>query len=168
MPSRTLIFTDGVRKLTMSENQYEMCRKSLNQRYHLHENLFKEIYPCTRGIAAREYTISISHFNELLDEYGLLMESSPTSNVDKGEKYLAEMTDYDGNTIQVDIYNMLVAKGIFCPATAHAVKKILDAGDRGSKGWDKDMDEAINSLKQAKRLRPALLKKYQEVFKCGE
>lgn len=78
--------------------------------------------------------------------------------IDKGEKYLKEVSNREGESITVDTYDFLVANKVFCPATAHAVKKILDAGKRGAKGWEKDIDEAINSLERAKQLRPAMLK----------
>ena len=83
---------------------------------------------------------------------------------DKGDKYIKRIYGRDGKYLgEADTYNVLIAGKVFCPATAHAVKKILDAGDRGSKGWEKDIDEAINSLVQAKRLRPSFLDALKEV-----
>jgi len=34
----------------------------------------------------------------------------------------------------IDIYDILVAYGVTCPARQHAIKKLMLAGQRGSKG----------------------------------
>lgn len=86
---------------------------------------------------------------------------------DKGSKYHKEMSGTTDVVIKVDTYDQLVANTIICPATAHAIKKINDAGARGTKSWEQDIDEAINSLVRAKQLRPAMLKAIQRLIDKG-
>lgn len=51
-------------------------------------------------------------------------------------------------TTEVDVYRVLRAFGVTDPALAHAAKKILVAGGRGSKDQAKDVQEAIDSLQR--------------------
>jgi len=50
---------------------------------------------------------------------------------------------------QVDIYDILVAYGVTCPATAHAIKKLLMPGQRGHKDIREDLEEALSSIDRA-------------------
>lgn len=54
--------------------------------------------------------------------------------------------------VEVDIYDILVAWGVTCPARQHAIKKMLMAGERGAKGVVQDLDEAIQATERAKEL----------------
>ena len=62
-----------------------------------------------------------------------------------------EMTFYstDGKVFQADVYSVLVAFGVICPARAHAIKKLLMPGQRGDKGEIQDLDEALVSVSRA-------------------
>lgn len=51
--------------------------------------------------------------------------------------------------VQIDVYDVLVAFTVTDPAIAHAVKKLLAPGQRGSKGWAQDVEEAIKSCQRA-------------------
>ena len=51
--------------------------------------------------------------------------------------------------IRVDIYDVLKAFEITCPARQHALKKLLLAGGRGSKSERTDLEEAHNSIKRS-------------------
>lgn len=83
--------------------------------------------------------------------------SDGVENVDKGEKYRLLIRDRKtGETIWVDVYDVLEAFKITCSAMAHAIKKFLVAGKRGVKGYDKDCNEGINSVEQSK-----ILEKYR-------
>jgi hypothetical protein len=74
--------------------------------------------------------------------------------IDKGAKYKRTIRDRNtGETIQGDIYDVLEAFKITCPAMAHAIKKLMMPGQRGGKGYDKDCNEAINSVEQSKLLQ---------------
>jgi hypothetical protein len=54
---------------------------------------------------------------------------------------------------QIDVYDVLKAYGVTCPAIAHAIKKLLLPGERHAKTWEQDINEAIASLERAKELR---------------
>lgn len=46
----------------------------------------------------------------------------------------------------IDIYKILELFGVSSHAVGHAVKKLLMPGQRGSKGYRQDIEEAIASL----------------------
>lgn len=48
-----------------------------------------------------------------------------------------------------DVYDVIKAFGVTNPATAHAVKKLLCAGQRGVKGSVQDLQEAITAIERA-------------------
>ena len=52
----------------------------------------------------------------------------------------------------VDVYDVLKAFDVRCPAMQHAIKKMLKAGQRGDKDAEQDLTEAIISLERAKEL----------------
>ena len=54
--------------------------------------------------------------------------------------------------VELDVYDVLKAFDITCPAVQHAVKKLLKAGKRGYKDKVQDLDEAILSIERAKEL----------------
>ena len=56
--------------------------------------------------------------------------------------------------VEVDVYDVLVAFNVTCPATQHAIKKLLCAGKRGAKGTHQDLDEAIQAIERAKEIPP--------------
>ena len=51
--------------------------------------------------------------------------------------------------VTVDVYDVLTAFEISCPALAHALKKLLAAGSRGVKSAVQDKEEAIASIKRS-------------------
>ena len=64
-------------------------------------------------------------------------------------KYQKEFTSMDGKVFSADVYSVLAAFGVECPARQHAIKKLLMAGQRGSKGEVQDLDEALASVSRA-------------------
>lgn len=52
----------------------------------------------------------------------------------------------------VDVYDVLNAYGVTCPATQHAIKKLLMPGKRGSKSVMVDLKEAQASIVRAMEL----------------
>ena len=84
-----------------------------------------------------------------------LADELPVENgIDKGAKYKKIIRDRTtGDTIKGDVYDVLEAFNVTCPAMQHAIKKLLMPGERGSKGYDKDCDEGINSVEQSKLLQ---------------
>ena len=51
-----------------------------------------------------------------------------------------------------DVYDVLTAFGVTCPAVAHAVKKLLCAGQRGHKDRLTDLREAMTAIARAAEL----------------
>lgn len=49
----------------------------------------------------------------------------------------------------IDIYDVLKAWGVTCPATQHAIKKLLQPGGRGHKDKLTDLREALASIERA-------------------
>ena len=84
----------------------------------------------------------------------LAPEQPPTATTDRGSKYHRTITqtiagDTHGCSVVVDVYDVLRAFGVDCPALQHAVKKLLCAGLRGNKSAEQDIDEAANSCRRA-------------------
>ena len=69
-------------------------------------------------------------------------------SIDKGQKYQREIK----SGVFVDIYDVLRAWNVTCPASQHAIKKLLAAGQRGHKSKLKDLQEAANSANRAVKL----------------
>lgn len=51
--------------------------------------------------------------------------------------------------VEVDVYDVLVAWNVTCPATQHAIKKLLMPGKRGSKNKLQDLEEAGQAIERA-------------------
>ena len=82
------------------------------------------------------------------------LEQSPTPTPDRGNKYHRTIRqtlpgDTHGLSVAVDVYDVLQAFGVHCPALQHAVKKLLCAGLRGAKSAEQDIEEAANSCRRA-------------------
>lgn len=82
-------------------------------------------------------------------------EEKIDDDVSKGEPH---MSKYDRDLRErsgcIDVYDVLDAFDVSNPATAHAIKKLLCTGTRGLKDWETDLQEAIDSLEQAKKYPP--------------
>lgn len=53
------------------------------------------------------------------------------------------------NGATVDVYDILAAFNVTCPATHHAIKKLLMPGQRGGKSVTQDLREALASVHRA-------------------
>lgn len=68
----------------------------------------------------------------------------------EGNKYLREIRScLTGEKIQVDVYDVIRAFGITCPAQAHVIKKLLCAGKRGKGSELDDLIGADAALSRA-------------------
>lgn len=73
----------------------------------------------------------------------------------EGNKYLRRIFKVKGtqsgceDCVLVDVYEVLDAFGIDCPATAHAIKKLLCAGKRGKGDRMSDLNGAMAALNRA-------------------
>jgi hypothetical protein len=75
---------------------------------------------------------------------------------ESGSKYLKNIIINHGTTVyksitycQVDVYAVLEAFDVKCPAVAHALKKLLCPGTRGSKSVLRDLTEAKDAIIRA-------------------
>lgn len=68
-----------------------------------------------------------------------------------GSKYLRTIHTSTGSG-QVDVYDVLEAFNVTCPAMQHALKKMLCAGLRGHKDLESDKKEAIKSIERSIQL----------------
>jgi hypothetical protein len=64
-------------------------------------------------------------------------------------KYQKEFISMDGKVFSADVYRVLRAFRVTCPAVQHAVKKLLMPGQRGTKDKKQDLNEALLSVSQA-------------------
>ena len=53
---------------------------------------------------------------------------------------------------RVDVYDVLRAFKVTCPARQHAIKKLLAAGERGPKETAQDLEEARQSVVRAQEI----------------
>lgn len=67
-------------------------------------------------------------------------------------KYDRRIRGKDGVVTTVDVYDVLKAFNVTCPATAHAIKKLLAPGERGHKNKLQDLAEAKVSIDRAIQL----------------
>jgi hypothetical protein len=81
-------------------------------------------------------------------------EQPPAPAPDRGSKYHRTITqtlcgDTCGCSVTIDVYDVLQAFGVTCPALQHGIKKLLCAGLRGGKSAEQDIEEAILSCRRA-------------------
>jgi cell division protein ZapA (FtsZ GTPase activity inhibitor) len=68
----------------------------------------------------------------------------------EGKKYLRNIhSAVNGDNIQVDVYAVLEAFNVTCPAIAHAVKKLLACGQRGKGDIDADLKGVLAAVNRA-------------------
>lgn len=80
------------------------------------------------------------------------MSLKPTNiNEHEGKKYLRRVfaADGSGQSVLVDVYAVLMAFDVTCPARAHAIKKLLAAGTRGKGGTIEDLIGVHAALSRA-------------------
>lgn len=65
----------------------------------------------------------------------------PPKTINKYEKRIKNTT--------IDVYDVLVAFDVTCPAMQHAIKKCLMSGQRGHKDTNQDKREAIQSIERS-------------------
>ena len=72
----------------------------------------------------------------------------------EGKKYLKKIHSplADEKSIHVDIYAVLEAFGVTCPAVAHCIKKLLMPGQRGKGNKFDDLKGALAALNRAVEL----------------
>lgn len=72
----------------------------------------------------------------------------------EGKKYLRRIYSPDGLCfVETDIYAVLEAFGVHCPARQHAIKKLLCAGTRGKGSEMDDLNGALAAVSRAVELQ---------------
>jgi hypothetical protein len=86
--------------------------------------------------------------NNTTDGKPLRSERVPTKDMvnHSGSKYLRDVQLVGG---KIDVYAVLVAFDVRCPARQHAIKKLLCAGLRGKGDELQDLQEAIDAVRRA-------------------
>lgn len=75
-------------------------------------------------------------------------DATPTTISIKKNKYLREIK----TNVFVDVYDVLSAWKVTNPALQHLIKKALQAGGRGHKDLETDLQDIIDSALRAKAL----------------
>jgi hypothetical protein len=79
-----------------------------------------------------------------------------------GSKYLRKIELLDGN--KVDVYAVLEAFEVTCPARQHAIKKLLCSGIRGKGSVVQDLREARDAVSRAIEMQELRVAERQGVF----
>ena len=67
----------------------------------------------------------------------------------------------------IDIYDILNAYRVTCPATQHAIKKLLQPGDRGHKDKLTDLREAHDAIARAIQMAECATPAWKRWKVCG-
>lgn len=70
----------------------------------------------------------------------------PSKGVKKHSHYFKDVSNLE----VIDVYRVLDLFGVTNPCLQHAIKKLLVAGNRGVKDYNKDVQEAIDTLERYK------------------
>lgn len=76
-------------------------------------------------------------------------------------KYNVTISNKHGESIVVDVYDIIYGCGVTCPALQHATKKLLNAGKRGHKDTMEDLVDIRDSAERAielERVRSGIVK----------
>jgi len=125
---------DVFKLIYIKDTRFMMCNKHANLKRQLTYNQIIAIGKLKRMMLERE-------------------KSAPKTTPDlakaSSNKYERKITDRQGNSATVDVYDVLKAFNVTCPATQHAVKKLLCSGLRGHKDLQTDLIEAKESIVRA-------------------
>ncbi len=93
----------------------------------------------------------IQYISDVEKRYNEFMSRQNISE-HEGKKYLREMrsaSKEDDRRIEVDVYEVLKAFNVTCPATQHCIKKLLAAGQREKGDRLADLKGAMAALNRA-------------------
>ena len=85
------------------------------------------------------------NYDYMTEEEESMLQETKTAKLNK---YLREIKP----SVYVDVYDVLKAWGVSNPALQHLIKKALQAGNRGHKDLETDMQDIIDSAIRAKEL----------------
>jgi len=72
-----------------------------------------------------------------------------------GNKYHRKIPCFENVLVTVDVYSVLEAFNVTCPARQHAIKKLLCAGIRGKGDTLQDLRETADAISRAIELEAA-------------
>jgi hypothetical protein len=82
----------------------------------------------------------------------------------EGSKYLKVINSaIDDSKIHIDVYCVLEAFGVTCPARQHAIKKLLCTGTRGKGDALADLKGALAAINRAVEMEKVRFDKDQEI-----
>jgi len=92
--------------------------------------------------------------SKLLDQINETYDAAKTKNKELVEpdlrnKYERVLSNYKGDTLTVDVYDVLLGFNVTCPIISHAAKKVLAAGERGHKDKLTDLYDIKASIERA-------------------
>lgn len=94
-----------------------------------------KFYSCSGNNFPCNDCIDFSHYEKIL-------------TVQSDNKYKREIKQ----GVEVDVYDVLIAWNVTNPAVQHAIKKLLQPGQRGHKDVIQDLEEAMISIGRAVEL----------------
>jgi len=82
----------------------------------------------------------------------------------KQNKYIRRVNAVDdvSGFMNVDVYSVLEAFNVTCPARQHAIKKLLCSGLRGAKDSRQDLEEARDSITRSIQLEMQRVRQNEE------
>ncbi len=104
-----------------------------------------------RACCVARMTVDGRSFEFLLSEQAqkdLKTFAEGPSKVNKYERKIYDIHDLK-KSVQVDVYSVLETFEVNCPASQHAIKKLLCAGQRGHKDRHQDLREARDAISRA-------------------
>lgn len=114
-----------------------------------------QVYPASTSTKRKltyNQVMAVGKLKRIINEKSA-PKSAPKVSADNikvtNNKYEREISDRQGNNAIVDVYDVLKAFNVTCPATQHAVKKLLCSGIRGHKDLATDLVEAKESIARA-------------------
>lgn len=110
--------------------------------------VLKDIYAvCRRGeiiSLSRDDGSDLPLFKSIARSTELYLPLKNVEKIENTNKYARTIHE-----VEVDVYDILVAWNVTCPATQHAIKKLLMPGQRGNKDKLQDLQEAKQALERA-------------------
>ena len=107
-------------------------------------------YATGGGVYHRGSVLDFGCVNYTLDRYkvenGNISLITPYNQV-KENKYLRECKG-----VKIDVYDVIKAFNVTCPALQHLIKKALCTGLRGHKTQEQDLQDILDSAKRAVEL----------------
>lgn len=124
-------------------NDSELCGRILNKAECCPEDA-KGVIWIKKGTTAPANDLNQNPGPSTKEDKETLVE--PSKGVKKHNHYFKDVSNLE----VIDVYRVLDLFGVTNPCLQHAIKKLLVAGNRGVKDYNKDVQEAIDTLERYK------------------